>query len=100
VNDGNGFVFVDHLGGIAPSGFLPLVRGNVRRQSLRAVYRDDEVFRRLREPDALRGKCGWCEFRTVCGGSRSRAYAATGSPLAADPLCAYLPGTRAPRSHA
>lgn len=91
VNDGNGFVFIDHLGGIAPSGFLPLVRGNVLRQSLRAVYRDDEVFRRLRDPDALTGKCGACEFRSSCGGSRSRAYAATGSPLASDPLCAYVP---------
>lgn len=96
VNDGNGFLFVDHLGQICPSGFLPLVRGNVRQDSLVSVYRDDEVFKRLRDPDTLSGKCGWCEFRSVCGGSRSRAYAATGSAFASDPLCAYLPGTWKP----
>jgi radical SAM protein len=91
VNDGNGFVFVDHTGGICPSGFLPLVRGNVRRESLAAVYRHDEVFKALRDPDALTGKCRDCEFRSTCGGSRSRAYAATGSPFASDPLCPYVP---------
>jgi radical SAM protein len=91
VNDGNGFVFVDHLGAIFPSGFLPLVRGNVRAQSLVSVYREDPVFQRLRDPDSFAGKCGWCEFRHVCGGSRSRAYAATGSAFASDPLCAYVP---------
>ena len=95
VNDGNGFVFVDHLGAICPSGFLPMVRGNVRQHSLRTVYREDDVFRQLREPDALTGKCRSCEFRSLCGGSRSRAYAATGSPFASDPLCAYQPGAAA-----
>jgi radical SAM protein len=91
VTDGNGFVFVDHLGDICPSGFLPMPRGNVRRDSLRTVYRDDDVFRRLRDPGALTGKCGACELRSLCGGSRARAYAATGSPFASDPLCAYQP---------
>jgi AdoMet-dependent heme synthase len=91
VNDGNGFVFIDHVGQICPSGFLPLARGNVRQADLVAVYRHDELFRRLRDPDALEGKCGRCEFRTLCGGSRSRAYAATGSAFGADPLCAYVP---------
>ena len=92
VTDGNGFVFVDHIGQICPSGFLPLVRGTVRRDSLLSVYRDDDVFRRLRDPEALEGKCGRCAFRAVCGGSRSRAYAATGNPFESDPLCAYVPG--------
>lgn len=91
VNDGNGFVFVDHLGNICPSGFLPLPRGNVREMRLADVYRDDSVFRQLRDPDSLRGRCGRCEFRSVCGGSRSRAYAATGDVFAEDPLCAYQP---------
>ena len=93
VSDGNGFVFVDHVGTICPSGFLPMSCGNVRTQSLIDVYRHDPLFRQLRDPDALEGKCGWCEFRTVCGGSRARAFAATGSPLASDPLCAYQPAT-------
>lgn len=91
VGDGNGFVFVDHVGNICPSGFLPMTLGNVRAGDLARVYRDDPVFRGLRDADALEGKCGVCEFRTTCGGSRSRAYAATGSVMASDPLCAYVP---------
>jgi radical SAM protein len=92
VNDGNGFVFIDHIGNICPSGFLPMRRGNVRTADLREVYCHDEAFRRLRNADALRGKCGRCEFREVCGGSRSRSFAATGALMASDPLCAYDPG--------
>lgn len=92
VNDGNGFVFVDHVGNVCPSGFLPMARGNVRTDDLVSIYRDDEVFQRLRNRDALMGKCGRCEFREMCGGSRGRAYAATGSLVASDPLCAYDPG--------
>jgi radical SAM protein len=91
VTDGNGFLFVDHRGQITPSGFLPIDCGNVRDDSVVGVYREHELFVSLREPDALEGKCGRCEFRTTCGGSRSRAYAATGSALASDPLCAYEP---------
>ena len=92
VGDGNGFVFIDHVGNICPSGFLPLQRGNVRTASLADVYRDDEVFLRLRDADALLDKCGRCRFRAMCGGSRSRAFAATGAMMASDPLCAYEPG--------
>ena len=92
VNDGNGFVFIDHLGNICPSGFLPAPRGNVRSADLGDVYRTDEMFRRLRDPNALRGKCGGCRFRAICGGSRARAYAATGAVMASDPLCVYEPG--------
>ena len=91
VNDGNGFVFVDHIGNICPSGFLPVSRGNVRIHNLAETYRTDEVFTRLRNPDALAGKCGRCRFRALCGGSRSRAFAATGAVMASDPLCAYVP---------
>jgi len=92
VNDGNGFVFIDHVGEVCPSGFLPIPRGNVRRGDLPSIYRNDEIFQRLRDPEALMGKCGRCEFREICGGSRGRAYAATGSFVASDPLCAYDPG--------
>jgi radical SAM protein with 4Fe4S-binding SPASM domain len=93
VNDGNGFVFIDHLGNICPSGFLPEVRGNIRSESLIDVYRSDEMFVRLRDADGLTGKCGGCRFRRICGGSRSRAFAATGEVMASDPLCAYEPGS-------
>jgi metal-sulfur cluster biosynthetic enzyme len=96
VTDGNGFVFVDHVGRICPSGFLPLPAGNVRVDDLVSVYREDPTFRALREPDLLGGRCGVCEYRDRCGGSRARAYAATGDPLAEDPGCAWRPGGAAP----
>jgi len=92
VNDGNGFVFVDHVGNICPSGFLPMARGNVRDGVLCSTYRNDPVFRQLRDPDALHGRCGRCRYRATCGGSRSRAYAVSGDFLGEDPLCAYNPG--------
>jgi MoaA/NifB/PqqE/SkfB family radical SAM enzyme len=91
VTDGNGFVFIDHLGQICPSGFLPVTCGSVRRDSLIAVYRGHALFVALRDPGRLEGKCGRCPFREVCGGSRARAYAASGSPFASDPLCVYDP---------
>jgi radical SAM protein with 4Fe4S-binding SPASM domain len=91
VNDGRGFLFVSHLGEIMPSGFLPISAGNVRTSDVVDVYRNHDLFRRLRDPGLLTGKCGVCEFRDVCGGQRGRAYAITGDPLAADPACAYVP---------
>ncbi|MDA0710298.1 MAG: TIGR04053 family radical SAM/SPASM domain-containing protein [bacterium] len=91
VNDGNGFVFVSHLGQIFPSGFLPLSAGNVRKDSLVDVYRHSDLFTSLRDTDRLKGKCGLCEFKHVCGGSRARAYAVTGDLYASDPSCAYVP---------
>ena len=91
VNDGRGFLFVSHLGEIQPSGFLPITAGNVRDDDIVDVYRNHELFRSLRDPSRLTGKCGACEFREVCGGQRGRAYAITGDPLASDPACAYVP---------
>jgi AdoMet-dependent heme synthase len=91
INAGRGFVFIDHLGAVYPSGFLPLPAGSVRHAPLADIYRDAPLFRQLRDPDLLGGRCGVCEFRAVCGGSRSRAYAVTGDPLAEEPHCAYEP---------
>lgn len=91
VNDGRGFVFVSHRGDIYPSGFLPVSCGNVRDQDVIDVYRHHPVFRALRDAESLTGKCGACEYRNVCGGSRARAHATSGSILASDPLCAYIP---------
>ncbi|HEY5626153.1 MAG TPA: SPASM domain-containing protein, partial [Dehalococcoidia bacterium] len=93
INDGNGFAFISHTGDVCPSGFLPLVGGNVRERPFAEIYRDAPLFRELRDPDLLKGKCGECDFRTVCGGSRARAYGVTGDYLAADPSCVYEPGT-------
>jgi radical SAM protein len=91
INDGKGFMFISHVGEIYPSGFLPLSAGNVRRDSLVEVYRSSPLFRTLRNADNLHGKCGKCEYRNLCGGSRSRSYALTGDFLAEDPKCIYQP---------
>lgn len=94
VNAGNGFLFVSHQGEVYPSGFLPISAGSVRERTLAEVYRDTELFRSLRDPDLLKGRCGRCEFRHICGGSRSRAYGLTGDFLETDPWCAYQPVVR------
>ncbi len=86
--DGRGIVFVSSTGDITPAGFLPIVLGNLRTDDLADVYRNDPTFKRLRAAD-FSGPCGRCDHREVCGGSRSRAYAATGDPFASDPACAY-----------
>jgi radical SAM protein with 4Fe4S-binding SPASM domain len=94
IRDGNGIMFVSHTGDVSPSGFLPLVVGNVRTASPVDLYRDAPLFRRLRQPEGFGGRCGRCEFRAICGGSRARAFAASGDPLAEDPLCPHEPGSR------
>jgi radical SAM protein with 4Fe4S-binding SPASM domain len=91
VNDGDGFLFVSHTGEIFPSGFLPLTAGNVRTHDLVDVYRDSDLFRSLRDRSRLKGKCGVCEYRPVCGGSRARAYAITSDPLESEPFCVHVP---------
>jgi radical SAM protein len=91
VSDGRGFVFISHTGEIYPSGFLPVSAGNVRHDSLIGVYRNSSLFRILRDPSGRQGKCGVCEYTKLCGGSRARAYAATGNYLAEDPRCIYQP---------
>ncbi len=93
INDGKGFVFISHTGDIQPSGFLPITAGNVRQDELIDVYRNAPLFRNLRDTSRLEGKCGLCEFKNICGGSRARAFAMTGSPFGAEPLCAYQPRT-------
>ena len=86
---GNGFVFVSHTGEVYPSGFLPLSAGNVRDESLVEIYRHADLMQRLRDRNAFSGPCGSCPMTDRCGGSRSRAYAATGDPTASDPLCPW-----------
>lgn len=93
VSAGNGFAFVSHRGDVHPSGFLPIPAGNVRQRSFVGIYRDSELFTALRDPARLGGRCGACEFRAVCGGSRARAYAVTGDIWAEEPACAYQPGS-------
>ena len=88
---GTGFCFVSHRGIVQPCGFLHVESGDVTRQSFAEIWRDSPVFQSLRDYAKLRGKCGACGFKTVCGGCRARAYEATGDYLAEEPLCTYMP---------
>ncbi|MDA1349229.1 MAG: TIGR04053 family radical SAM/SPASM domain-containing protein [Chloroflexi bacterium] len=90
-NDGKGVCFVSHVGDIYPSGFLPVRCGTVRRSSVVEVYQSDPVFQALRDPEMLKGKCGRCPFRSICGGCRARSYACTGDYLAPEPFCVFEP---------
>jgi radical SAM protein with 4Fe4S-binding SPASM domain len=96
INEGKGFMFISHTGEVQPSGFLPVSAGNVRQAHVSDIYRDSELFRQLRDTDNLLGKCGDCEFRNLCGGSRARAYAVSGNAFAEDPSCTYIPRQRRP----
>lgn len=87
VNDGNGFLFISHIGEIQPSGFLPITAGMVRSDDVIDVYRHHPLFRSLRNPDGYKGVCGKCAYRYVCGGQRGRAFAISGDPLESDPAC-------------
>lgn len=91
VNDGKGSVFVDYAGEVFPNRFLPLTAGNVTRQRLSDLYRESALFVSLRGSSRLKGKCGRCPARNLCGGSRARAWGMTGDLFAADPCCAYEP---------
>ncbi len=95
IRDGHGIIFVSNQGDVYPAGFLPLASGNVRVDNLVGIYRDSPLFQSLHTPSMFRGKCGQCEYRALCGGSRARAFAYTGDPLASDPFCAYEPRTSA-----
>ena len=93
INAGNGFVFISRRGEVFPSGFMPVGVGNVRQKSLVDIYQQSPLFNDLRDPHKYEGRCGLCEFVGICGGSRSRAYAVTGDPLAEEPFCTYQPGS-------
>ena len=88
--DGKGILFVAHDGEVYPAGFLPLGLGNIRSRPLHEIYRNDPTLRAIRAAQ-FAGRCGRCEYADLCGGSRARAYAATGDPLGEDPACPYQP---------
>jgi radical SAM protein with 4Fe4S-binding SPASM domain len=88
---GTGVCFISHEGEIFPCGYLPVIAGDLRKQTFADIWDNAEVFRQLRETDNLKGKCGCCEFRNVCMGCRARAFAATGDFLAEEPFCVYEP---------
>ncbi len=84
-------MFISHVGNVYPSGFLPIHAGNIRETPLAEIYREAPIFKALRDTSKLQGKCGACEYKEICGGSRARSYALTGNPLAAEPCCIYQP---------
>jgi AdoMet-dependent heme synthase len=91
---GTAVCFISHQGGVYPCGYLPVLAGDLRQQRFEEIWREALVFQQLRDTSNLKGKCGRCEFRTVCLGCRARAYAATGDYLDEEPLCAYEPRTQ------
>ncbi len=91
VSDDDGFIFISHTGEVYPSGFFRVSVGHVLHTPLATIYSDSSLLQSLRNRDLRGGKCGLCEFRDHCGGSRARAYAITGDPFASDPACAYVP---------
>lgn len=89
---GTGVCFISHEGEVFPCGYLPVMAGDLRKQSFREIWDDSEVFRVLRDTGNLKGKCGCCEFRNLCMGCRARAFAANGDYMSEEPFCIYQPG--------
>ena len=88
---GTGFCFISHRGQVQPCGYLELNCGNIRERPFPEIWRESEIFKQLRNPAAYEGKCGKCEFHSVCGGCRARALAMQGNYLAEEPLCTWQP---------
>lgn len=88
---GTGICFVSHQGNVFPCGYLPVTAGSIKTRSLKEIWDNSPVFLDLRDPEALRGKCGVCEYKQVCEGCRARAYFAQGHYLEEEPYCTYVP---------
>jgi AdoMet-dependent heme synthase len=91
---GTGVCFISHEGEVYPCGYLPVVAGDLRKQTFLDIWENSTVFHELRDTSGLKGKCGCCEFRNVCMGCRARAYAATGDFMDEEPFCVYQPHTK------
>lgn len=95
---GTGFCFISHVGRVQGCGYLDVEAGDLKRQMFREVWQESEVFRNIRNLSLLKGKCGRCEFKKLCGGCRARAYETSGDYLAEEPYCIYQPKAQAARS--
>ena len=95
---GTGVCFISHEGEIYPCGYLPVIAGDLRKQTFADIWENSTVFHELRDTSGLKGKCGCCEFRNVCMGCRARAYAATGDFMDEEPFCVYQPRTQSLRA--
>ncbi|MHC1625006.1 MAG: SPASM domain-containing protein [Methermicoccaceae archaeon] len=89
---GVSYCFISRKGDVYPCGYLPIIAGSIRKNSLAEIWRDSEVFKKLRDPSALKGTCGDCPYSVVCGGCRARAYGYSKDWLAEDPLCPKITG--------
>jgi len=94
---GTGVCFISHEGEVFPCGYLPVIAGDLRKQTFVEIWENAEVFNALRDTGNLKGKCGCCEFRNVCMGCRARAFAATGDYLDEEPFCVYTPKMTKPQ---
>lgn len=88
---GTAVCFISRTGRVQPCGYLPVAAGNVREDRLSRIWRESRLFSELRDPGLLGGKCGACEYRTVCAGCRARAYGCTGDYMAEEPFCVHVP---------
>ena len=88
---GVGFCFISHRGSVQGCGYLDIEAGNIRKQTFSQIWSDSPLFRNLRDLSNIKGKCGVCEYKRICGGCRARAYEATGDCLEAEPYCIYEP---------
>ncbi|MBM3334386.1 radical SAM protein [Candidatus Sumerlaeota bacterium] len=88
---GSAVCFVSHEGKVYPCGYLPVEAGDVRREQFAEIWRNSDVFARLRRPELLTGKCAACEFVHVCMGCRARAFAMSGDFMGEEPSCPYVP---------
>ena len=88
---GNGFCFISHIGEVFGCGFLTIPAGNIRHQSFKQIYQQSPLFVELRKHNLLKGKCGACEYKTICGGCRARALSIHKNHLEEEPYCVYTP---------
>ena len=83
---------IDVDGNVLPCSYFPLAAGNVFKQPFRKIWEESKLFQELRDFKGYGGNCGRCEYVSVCGGCRARAYAMTGDYLGQEPFCSYQPG--------
>ena len=91
---GTGFCFISHTGIVQPCGYLELDCGNVKETPFPEIWKNSKHFLEFRNPADYEGKCGYCEYHRVCGGCRARAHSLTGSHLAEEPLCTFIPARK------
>ncbi|MBI4802479.1 MAG: radical SAM protein [Elusimicrobia bacterium] len=91
---GSVIAFISHKGEVFPCGYLPVPAGDLKKQTFWEIWENSEVFKTISDPGALKGKCGTCEFKVICGGCRARAFGTTGDYMGQEPYCLYEPGKR------